>query len=372
MKINLQKILIKDLINGYEDKGNDGVVGYGGKLDIRPPYQREFVYKDKQRDAVIDTVKKGFPLNSIYWVKNGDKYEVLDGQQRIISICQYCSNVFSFEGHNFSGLTTYEKEKILNYELMVYMCEGNDKEKLDWFETINIAGEELTNQELRNAVYTGKWLYDAKAHFSKNNCVAYNLGKDYLNGSPIRQEYLEKVLYWITDKGQITDYMAKHQLDNDANELWQYFQDVINWITKLFPFYRREMKGLEWGLLYNKYKNNQYNTNRLEERIGELMEDEEVGSKKGIYEFLLSNEEESKLLNLRTFTDKQKREYFDKHKQINKDGEYVCKCVKCGKELRLNECEADHIIPWSKGGKTDMDNLQFLCKKCNASKGNDY
>ena len=367
MKIESTEIYIKDLVDGYEDNAENGVLGYHKKLDIRPPYQREFVYKDKQSIAVIDTVLRGFPLNSIYWVKNdGDRYEVLDGQQRIISICRYINNVFCVEHKFFSNLPSDIKEKILNYKLNVYMCEGTDSEKLNWFKTINIAGVTLTPQELRNAVYKGPWVVSAKSIFSKNNCAAYNLGGSYLKGSPIRQEFLESAIKWIS-YGNIEKYMAEHQHDRDADELWQYFQDVVRWIEKLFFNYRREMKGLEWGFLYNKYKDNKYNSNELEAKIEEYMEDDEVTNPKGIYEFLLSGNE--KFLNLRTFTDKQKREYFEKHKFKNKDGVYVCKCARCKKkELTLDQCEADHIIPWSKGGKTTDDNLQLLCKICNAIK----
>lgn len=233
MKIEPKEILIKDLISGYNDSGEGGVVGYNGILDIRPPYQREFVYKDKQREDVINSIIKGFPLNSIYWVKNGDRYEVLDGQQRILSICQYANNEFSFKHQNFDGLPKDIQEKILNYKLNVYICEGNDSEKLEWFEIINIAGEKLTDQELRNAVYTGSWLSNAKTIFSKTNCAAYGLAKDYLNGSPIRQEFLERALKWISQnieveikdkeksltENKIEAYMGRHQKDRDANEL---------------------------------------------------------------------------------------------------------------------------------------------------------
>lgn len=385
MKIEPKEILIKDLIDGYNDSGEGGVVGYGCMLDIRPPYQREFVYKDKQREDVINSIMKGFPLNSIYWVENGERYEVLDGQQRILSICQYTNNEFSFKHQNFDGLPKDIQEKILNYKLNVYICEGNDSEKLEWFKIINIAGEKLTDQELRNAVYTGSWLSNAKTIFSKTNCAAYGLAKDYVNGSPIRQEFLERALKWISQnieveikdkeknltENKIEAYMGRHQNDRDANELWQYFQDVFAWVKKIFPVCRKEMKGLEWGYFYNNYKNNNYNSNDLEEKISQYMKDEDVENKRGIYEYLLSGNE--KYLSLRAFTDKQKSEYFESHK-INGSGDkinkYVCKCVRCEKEIELSECEADHIIPWSKGGKTDKDNLQFLCKRCNGEKSN--
>ena len=192
MKIELKEISIRDVVNGYADKNENGIYGFDGKLNIRPAYQREFVYKDKQRDAVIETISKKFPLNVMYWVKNEDEtYELLDGQQRTISICEYVNGSFSLNFQYFHNLTDGEKEQILNYKLMIYICEGTDREKLDWFKIINIAGEKLTEQELRNAIYTGTWLNDAKRYFSKTNCPAYGIGSNYVKGSPIRQDYLE-------------------------------------------------------------------------------------------------------------------------------------------------------------------------------------
>ena len=191
MQIELNRIKIKKIIENYSNNDENGVVGYNGKLNIRPKFQREFVYKDKQRDEVINTVRKGFPLNVMYWCKSEDgNYELLDGQQRTISICEYIVNSFSvkIDGYDkiFDNLTQDQKEQILNYELMVYICEGTDSEKLDWFKIINIAGEELTQQELRNAMYTGEWLTSAKKYFSKSGCPAYSIASDYLNGSTIR------------------------------------------------------------------------------------------------------------------------------------------------------------------------------------------
>jgi len=227
MIIELKKIKVRELTNGFEDNNEDGVIGYGGKLDIRPPYQREFIYKDKQRDAVIDTITKEFPLNVMYWaVREDGGFEIIDGQQRTISACQYVSGDFSVDGLAFHNLTKDKKEQILNYELTIYFCSGADSEKLEWFKIINIAGERLTDQELRNAVYSGSWVSDVKRYFSKNGCPAYGIGSDYLNGSPIRQEYLETAIKWIS-KEKIEDYMSKHQHDQNASALWRYFQDVI-------------------------------------------------------------------------------------------------------------------------------------------------
>ena len=213
MQIEPREITVAELSKKYQDKGENGVFGYDGKLNIRPPYQREFVYKDKQREAVIHTVKRNYPLNVMYWANNGnDEYEVIDGQQRTISICQYVNGDFAYEKMYFHNLTESEKNDILNYKLMVYVCTGTDKEKLDWFKTINIAGEKLTDQELRNAVYSGSWVSDAKRYFSKTGCVASQIGSDYLNGSAIRQDYLEIAIEWIAKsdmskyKGSIESY----------------------------------------------------------------------------------------------------------------------------------------------------------------------
>src|SRR3972149_364113 len=238
MKIELHRIPIRKVIVGYKDSAEEGVVAYGGKLDIRPKYQREFVYNGKQRDAVLETIKNGFPLNVMYWVKTDEgNYEVMDGQQRTISIGQYVNGDFSLNDFFFHNLTDEEQKLILDYELMIYFCEGTDKEKLDWFKIINIAGERLYDQELRNAVYTGTWLTNAKSIFSKSNCAAYLLSKDYVNGSPIRQEILETALSWISN-GEIEKYMSIHQHDPNANDLWMYFRNVIEWVNLTFTTYR--------------------------------------------------------------------------------------------------------------------------------------
>ena len=360
MKITPQNIPIREVVKGYKDSQENGVVAYGGLLDVRPAYQREFIYKDDKRNAVIDTVRKGFPLNVMYWVKTKQgTYEVLDGQQRTISICQYINKEYSINYQYFHNLTKSEQEDILNYELMVYICEGTEKEQLDWFRVINIAGEKLTDQELRNAVYTGEWLTDAKRYFSKTNCPAHQVASKYLSGVANRQDYLQTALRWISarDGKVIEDYMSEHQHDEDANELWLYFTAVIDWVKILFPTYRKEMKGIEWGLLYNKYHNNHYNSKQLEKRILELIDDDEVGSIKGIYEYLFDGEE--KHLSLRQFDDKTKRKVYEQQKGI---------CADCGKHFEIEEMEADHIDPWHDGGKTTIDNCQMLCRHCNRRK----
>ena len=359
MEIELKEIPIRELFDGYLNNNEDGVVGYGGLLDIRPAYQREFVYKDRQQEAVIETIRKNFPLNVMYWVKNGEaNYELLDGQQRTISICEYLNGKFSLNFQYFHNLEQEEKDQILDYKLMVYFCEGNSREKLDWFKTINIAGEKLTPQELRNAVYTGSWLSDAKRYFSKTNCPAWNIGKDYLSGSPIRQDYLETALEWVSD-GNPGDYMAANQNSINASELWIYFQNVINWTKFVFPNYRRELKGLPLGDLYNRYSAIPQNGIALEIEIQKLMQDDEVTKKSGVYLYVLSGNE--KYLNLRAFSSSQKREVFEVQNGI---------CKICGEAFTIDEMEADHIVPWSGGGKTNIENCQMLCKSCNRTKSN--
>ncbi|MBZ7987762.1 HNH endonuclease family protein [Campylobacter canadensis] len=363
MKIELKNIKIRDIIKGYVNNNEDGVKGYDGKLNIRPKYQREFVYKDKQRNAVIETIFKGFPLNVMYWVKNSDNnYEVLDGQQRTISFCSYVNGDFSIEEKYFHNLTKDLQEKFLDYELFIYICEGEDSEKLDWFRIINIAGEKLTEQELRNAVYSGEWLIDAKQYFSKTSCPAYQTAEKYLKGSAIRQEYLETAIKWISDKEGISieEYMAKHQHDKSASELWLYFQEVINWVQAMFIKYRKEQKGLDWGILYNKYKDSlKYSPKELEEIISKLMKDDDVTNKSGIYEYILSGKE--KFLSIRKFSDNIKSECYEEQKG---------KCAICKKDFEINKMEADHKKPWSDGGKTIKENCQMLCKDCNREKSN--
>ena len=360
MKIELHEIPIREVAKGYKDSQESGCVGYGGLLDIRPAYQREFIYKDDKRNAVIDTVRKNFPLNVMYWVKTKQgTYEVLDGQQRTISICSYINKEYSIDYQYFHNLTTDEQKQILDYPLMIYICEGTDKEQLDWFRVINIAGEKLTDQELRNAVYTGEWLTDAKHYFSKTACPAYQVANKYLNGVANRQDYLQTALRWIAhrDGKAIEDYMSEHQHDSNANELWLYFKSVIDWVMILFPHYRKEMKGIEWGYLYNNYHQNSYDSKALEKRILELIDDDDVGSIKGIYEYLFDGEE--KHLSLRQFDDKTKRKVYERQQGI---------CAECGKHFDIAEMEADHIDPWHAGGKTVIDNCQMLCKHCNRRK----
>lgn len=359
MKIELTKITVRELTKGYRDSDEEGVVGYGGLLNIRPKYQREFVYNEKQRDAVITTINNNFPLNVMYWaVCDNGSFEVIDGQQRTVSVCQYVAGDFAYNFRYFHNLQQDEQEKILDYELMIYLCSGTDKEKLDWFKTINIAGAKLTDQELRNAVYSGSWVSDAKRYFSKSGCVAYKIGRDYLTGTAIRQEYLETAISWISE-GNIDIYMAKHQNDANAAELWLYFQAVINWVTMVFSKYRKEMKGVEWGFLYNQYGKQPFNQPLIEDEVSRLMQDEDVTNKKGIYSYIFDRNQRH--LHIRAFSDRMKREAYERQKGI---------CPMCGEHFEIEQMEGDHIAPWSEGGMTVAENCQMLCKSCNRIKSN--
>ena len=357
MLIDLHKIKVKDLTKGYVDNAEKGVFAYDGKLDVRPPYQREFVYDEKKRNAVIDTLRQGFPLNVMYWaVREDGTFEIIDGQQRTISICQFVNGDFAFDMRYFHNLEEDEKEQILNYELQIYICSGTDSEKLKWFKTINIAGEKLTDQELRNAVYAGSWVSDAKRYFSKTGAPATKIGSDYLNGSAIRQEYLETAISWIS-KGNIEIYMGKHQHDPNAIALWNHFNSVINWVKAIFPKYRKEMKGIEWGDLYEKYGSGVWDAIAMEKEIARLMADSDLKKKKGIYSYVFDHDEHH--LDIRAFDDNTKREVYEKQKGI---------CKICGKHFEIEGMEADHITPWSKGGHTVIENCQMLCKECNRRK----
>lgn len=374
MRIEPKSIKVRDVFDSYVDNGDDGVYAYGGKLAIRPAYQREFVYDLAQSEAVLQTVLKGFPLNVMYWVKVGnDRYEVLDGQQRTLSVMQYLKHKFSImlngQKYYWDALPDDKYNAIMNYEFMVYICEGKESEKLEWFEVVNIAGEKLTDQELRNSVYTGEWLSDAKRYFSKRNCAAKGLSDKYLTGDPNRQELLEKALKGICDYqsiSDVTEYMALHKSDADADELWQYFQDVMNWVQKIFPKYYPDMKGLDWCILYNKYHSNSYNTSKMADEVKRLHEDDDVQKPKGIYEFLLCRDTDpfaGRLLKIRAFERRDRLAAYSRQLGI---------CPICKQHYEFDQMEGDHIVPWSKGGHTVPENLQMLCKNCNAKKADKY
>lgn len=371
MEITLHQIKIRELAEGYQDLSitEEGIVGFGGRLNIRPKYQREFVYDDKKRNAVIDTIWNNFPLNVMYWVEtdgaDGIQYELLDGQQRTISICSFIAGEFmmNIEGNlcAWSNLTETQKERILNYPLQIYICKnGTDEEKLKWFNIINIAGEKLTEQEIRNAIYSGPWVTQAKRRFSKTGCVAYKIASDFMSGSPIRQEYFEKALKWIGNaQGKsIEQYMAEHQHDTDADQLWQYFQDVIHWVEKLFRRkYKKEMKSVDWGFLYNQYRDTTLTATAIGEEVSRLMADSDVQKKTGIFHYIFDHD--IRHLGIRAFDDNTKREVYERQGGI---------CAMCGKHFDIEQMEADHITPWHEGGRTIAENCQMLCRECNRRK----
>ncbi|MBQ3634580.1 MAG: DUF262 domain-containing protein [Bacteroidales bacterium] len=364
MKIEFRQVTIRELYEGYENNDEGGVKAFGGLLDVRPPYQREFIYGDAEKKAVIKTVMNGFPLNVMYWAKRDDgTYEVMDGQQRSMSICEYLEGNFSVPvGEKnmpkaFENLQGDVQKEILDYKLTVYVCTGKASEKLEWFRTINIAGKPLTDQELLNASYAGPFVTDAKKKFSKSSAPAYSIGKNYLNGACLRQEYLETAIKWING-GDVMGYMSAHQKDENANELWEYFRKVIEWVNATFPKYRKEMKGVQWGYIYNRHKDDVLNAAEIETEVARLMADSDVQSKPGIYEYVLDGDE--KHLGIRLFDANTKREVYERQNGV---------CNICKEHFEIEQMEADHIKPWREGGRTIAENCQMLCRKCNREKG---
>lgn len=394
-------LTVKELTRGYHEDTTTGErTTMNGLLNITPPYQREFVYEQPRRDAVITTILEGCPLNVIYLAKLDDgRLEVIDGQQRITSICKFVKGQFSVEitmdidGNkkrtDYSNLNAAQ-EAFDNYELMAFVCEGDNTAKMKWFRRINIAGVKLTEQELRNANYHGSWVTDAKKYFSRLNGLAMDtqIGnhryKDYVDAksggkdkdnpttedtkSVARQYLLEKVLGWACDadnenrplltkkvKVDIDEYMGKHYRDEDAKALWRYYDDVITWVSRTFPTYRKLMQGVEWGLLYNRFKD--VDKTGLDEKVNEILETEEISNEKYVYEAVLSGN--INLLQARAFPEAER-----KRKYKEQDGI----CPICGKKFAFEDMAGDHIVPWSKGGKTVYENLQMLCKGCNAGK----
>lgn len=371
MTIKQIEVTVGEICKGYVNNDEQGVRGYDGLLDIRPPYQREFIYNDKEQQAVINTVLHGYPLNVMYWVKRSDDaecpYEVMDGQQRTLSLCEYVAGKFSFEFKNFFNQPADIQKRILDYELTVYVCEGEQSEKLEWFKTINIAGKQLTEQEILNAIYAGPFVSDAKRHFSKSNCGAYRLGKDLVTGVLNRQDYLKVALNWMAEheqrqgkKQSRVGYMATHQHDPNANNLWTYFQNVLNWAITNFEMkkFKKIMKGLDWALYYDTFHDKTLNTVEMAKQISALMRDSEIEKKTGIIPYVLTGDERH--LDLRAFPDDIKMEVWEKQGHI---------CPLCGKEFDLEFMEGDHIKPWREGGRTVIENCQMLCRECNRKKG---
>lgn len=364
MKTELNKIKIADLFNGYENRREEGVWAYDGKLNVRPPYQREFVYNDKQQKAVINSIINDFPLNVMYWVvKDNGIYELLDGQQRTLSICQFLDNEFSIKDgdHNRSWHQLKNTElgkQILNYELYVYHCTGDSKEIVDWFDVINTAGEKLNKQEILNAVYSSKWLTDARKKFSKQGCPAYQIGKDYLKGSAIKQQYLEAVLKWVSNN-EVERYLNdKLTAEGDASDLWEYFEDIINWVKDVFKVTRPQMKGVDWGHLHKNFGDEYHSSDKIERELMALLTNEDINNNSKIYTYIFTGDKRD--LQFRTFKESEKLRVYEK--QGNK-------CA-CGQEFKFEDLEGDHVVAWSKGGETIESNLQLLCKPCNGRKSN--
>ena len=370
MDIKQMEVTVGEVVDGYIDNEEQGVRGYGGKLDIRPPYQREFIYNEREQQAVVRTVLRGYPMGVMYWVRRSDDaecpYEVMDGQQRTLSICDYVAGKFSYEFKNFFNQPADVQQRILRYPLTVYVCRGEPSEKLEWFRTINIAGKPLNEQEIRNAVYAGPFVSDAKRRFSKTGCGAYRLGKDLVAGTPIRQDFLRKALEWMADhetrqghRQTAVGYMADHQHDPNANPLWTYFQTVLNWALTNFDIrrFRPVMKGLDWALLYDTYGTAALDTEDLARRIAALMKDGEVQRRQGIIPYVLTGDERS--LDLRAFPEDIRLAAWERQQGV---------CPLCGERFDYDLMEADHIVPWAKGGRTVPDTCQMLCRECNRRK----
>ncbi|MFW2146964.1 HNH endonuclease family protein [Acinetobacter sp. TY1] len=387
MQTNLNtKITIKDLCEGfiYNELEGKGLFGLSGKLTIQPEYQRNYIYADGKKDvAVIQSILKGYPLGLIYFNQTGDDtFEVLDGQQRITSIGRFLTGKFAifFEGSKtpqyFHSLPKDQKQKILDTTILVYECNGTETEIKEWFKTINISGVPLNEQELLNAVYSGSFVTLAKAQFSNSQNASIQKWSSFVSGSAIRQDFLATALNWVS-KGNVSDYMGQHRHDNHINELTTYFNTVIDWASTIFLNIEKEMKGLEWGSLYESYKTIAYNPTKIADDVKRLYADPYVKNRKGIFEYILGGETDTRLLDVRIFDDATKRKaYALQTNDANQKS--ISNCPLCAngnnanktKIYLLKEMDADHVQAWSKGGATTLDNCEMLCITHNRSKGN--
>ncbi len=380
----LSNLTVRDICEGfvYNTVEEKGVFGWGGKLTIQPEYQRNYIYADGKRDvAVIDSILKGYPIGLIYFNQTGDRYEVLDGQQRITSIGRFVKGLFAIKDKNgmeqyFDGLATDLQKKLLDTKLLIYVCNGTESEIKEWFKTINIVGVPLNEQELLNAVYSGKFVTLAKTEFSNSNNSQNQKRQAFIKGDVKRQEILAEALKWVS-KDNVSNYMSSHRQDGNIVELKSYFESVIDFANTTFPDIYPEMKGLPWGELYEKYHNNPYNPKEVGEKVAKLMADEYVTNGKGIFEYVLSDCTNPRLLHIRIFDNRTKKAVYTKQTQEAKE-KGISNCPHCVLEggvtktriWKENEMDADHVTAWSKGGNTDIDNCQMLCKNHNRIKGN--
>ena len=379
------EITIGEICDGfiYNELEGKGLFGLSGKLTIQPEYQRNYIYADGIRDVrVIESILKGYPLGLIYFNKpTNDTLEVLDGQQRITSIGRYVTGKFAIKDENgmeqyFSGIAEDKQNLILNTKLLIYECEGTESEIKEWFKTINIAGVPLNNQELLNAVYSGPFVTLGKSEFSNSQNANIQKWSAYISGSAIRQAFLEQALDWVS-KGNIGDYMSKHRRDNNINELKTYFNSVINWVSTIFTDVENEMCGIEWGRLYELYHSKPYNPTEVSSKVKALYGDPYVKNRRGIFEYILGGSIDSKLLDIRIFDDAVKKSVYTKQTSESTI-KGISNCPLCAvgsnsnktKIWKLNEMDADHVTAWSKGGGTDINNCEMLCKTHNRSKGN--
>jgi len=378
-------ITVADICDGfvYNELEGKGLFGLSGKLTIQPEYQRNYIYADGKRDvAVIESILKGYPLGLIYFNKTTvDTLEVLDGQQRITSLGRFVTNKFAVKDENgmeqyFGGIAKDKQDKILNTKLLIYECEGEESEIKEWFKTINIAGVALNNQELLNAVYSGPFVTLLKQKFSNSQNSNIQKWSAYVRGNVDRQEFLEKALEWVS-KNNIGDYMSKHRNDNNNNEVKTYFTSVIDWVSSVFKDVESEMCGLEWGRLYEEYHNKSYNPTKVSEQVKDLYADPYVKNRKGVFEYILGNLDNKKLLNIRVFDEATKKTVYTKQTSDAKE-KGISNCPLCAlgnnsnknRIYKINEMDADHVTAWSKGGETDIKNCEMLCKTHNRAKGN--
>jgi len=380
-------IAVKDICEGfvYNELEGKGLFGLSGKLTIQPEYQRNYIYASdggKKEMAVIESVLKGYPIGLIYFNKVSDnKLEVLDGQQRITSLGRFVTDKFAIKDdngnpQNFSGMAKDKKKRILETTLLIYECEGTESEIKEWFKTINIAGVPLNNQELLNAVYSGPFVTLGKEEFSNSQNANIQKWSAYVSGSANRQEFLECALDWVS-KGNIGDYMSRHRFDKNINELKKYFNSVIDWVSSVFIDVESEMRGLDWGRLYETYHHTSYNPAKVSKEVQKLYGDPYVKNHKGIFEYVLGGSVDTKLLDVRVFDEATKKSvYTAQTTKAESSGKSNCPLCAVGHDVnkskiwKLNEMDADHVAAWSKGGATNIKNCQMLCKTHNRAKGN--